>query len=266
VHVEVSGPAGAPVLLLLHAFPLHGGMWAAQVDALSGAWRVVVPDFRGFGGFGGSDPGDGQYAIDFMVDDVLAVLDTKELGLRAGPIAACGCSMGGYVLLRAVERAPERFRALVLADTKSGADDDAGKLKRFAAVRTIREKGVAAYAIAFAEAALGPTTRAKRTEVARRVVSMVRSSPMTGLVGAQLAMAARTDTTGALSGIAVPTLVVVGGEDPIIPPDVCREMAARIPGARLEVIPEAGHLPPMEASDAFNAALEGFLAGLPGAE
>jgi 3-oxoadipate enol-lactonase len=79
------------------------------------------------------------------------------------------------------------------------------------------------------------------------------------MVGAQLAMAARTDTTGVLGGIHVPTLVVVGEEDALIPPDVSREMAARIPGARLEVLPGAGHLAPLEVPDAFNRALGGFL-------
>lgn len=249
IHVEVAGPHGAPVLLLLHAFPLHGGMWSAQIDALGATRRIVVPDFRGFGRSG---PGDGQYALDFFVDDVFAVLDAAGAG---GPVTACGCSMGGYVLLRAVEREPERFGALVLADTKASADDNEGKLKRLGAVRALREKGAEAYAESFAGGALGRDTRARRPEVVERLKGMVRSNPVLGMVGAQLAMAARTDTSHILSRILVPTLVVAGEQDTLIPPEVSRDMAERIPGARFEAIPEAGHLPPLEAPEAFNRAL-----------
>lgn len=258
LHVHVAGPQDGPVLLLLHAFPLHGGMWAAQVEALLGEWRVVVPDFRGFGQ---SDVGDGQYAIDFYADDLFKLLEAPALALE-GPVVACGLSMGGYVLLRAVEREPDRFRALVLADTRSGADDDEGRLKRLAAVRTLRRHGAAAYATSFAESAVGRSTREHRPEVVEAVKAMARANPVAGMVGAQLAMAARTDTTASLARIDVPTLVVVGEEDTLTPPDLSREMAGRIGGARLEVLPGAGHLTSVEAPEAFNRALKGFLGTL----
>lgn len=249
IHVEVAGPDAAPVLLLLHAFPLHAGMWSAQIDALRATRRIVAPDFRGFGR---SDPGDGQYALDFFVDDVFAALDAAGAGRR---VAACGCSMGGYVLLRAVEREPGRFGALMLVDTKASADDNEAKLKRFDAVRALRDEGAEAYAESFADGALGRTTKARRAEVVERVKAMVRSHPVRGMVGAQLAMAARTDTTHVLSSLSIPTVVVTGEEDALIPPDVAEEMARRIPGARFEVLPGVGHLPPLEAPEAFNRAL-----------
>lgn len=258
LHVESRGPPEAPSVVLLHAFPLHGGMWEAQLDALARDWRVLVPDVRGFGR---SSVGDGQYAIDFFVDDLFAVLDATAR--HAGePVVACGLSMGGYVLLRALEREPARFRAIVLADTKAAADDDGGKLKRLAAVRMLKQRGASAYAASFARGALGPTTRDRRPEVVRRVEAIVHANPVAGMVGAQLAMAARTDTTASLAEIRIPTLVVVGAEDPITPPPVARDLAERIRNARFEAIPGAGHLPPLEAAEPFNQALSGFLRAL----
>jgi pimeloyl-ACP methyl ester carboxylesterase len=255
LHVQARGYQDHPVLMLLHAFPLNGAMWAAQIEAFWTKWRVVVPDFRGFGL---SEPGDSHYAIDFFVDDLFAVMDNRKLGVEQ-PVVACGCSMGGYVLLRAVEREPQRFRGLILADTRSTADTDEGKLKRLDAIRAIRKKGVATFAAGFADSALGKTTRKQRPDVVEAVKAMVAPGSAPALIGAQLAMAARTDTTAALPGIGVPTLVIVGEEDALTPPDASQAMVARIPGAKLEVIPGAGHLAPLEAPDAFNAALEGFL-------
>ena len=255
LHIRVSGPPDAPIVLLLHAFPLHGGMWAAQMDALARDHRVIAPDFRGFGQ---SEVGDGQYAIDFFVDDLFSVLDATARHVGE-PVAACGLSMGGYVLLRALEREPQRFGAIVLADTKAAADDDAAKLKRLDAVRALREGGVGPYAASFAAGALGPATRNERPDVAARVEAMVRSNPVAGIVGAQLAMAARTDTTAGLGSIAIPTLVVVGSEDAITPPAVAREMAGRIRNARFLELPRAGHLSPIEAPNAFNDAILSFL-------
>ena len=250
--MRLHGPERGPPVVLLHGFPLHGGMWVGQREALAGRWRLIVPDLRGHGA---SDVGDGQYAMDFLADDLFAVLEATT----AKPVVGCGLSMGGYVLLRAWEREPVRFRALVLADTRSTADPDAGRLKRLDAVRALRREGLATYADAFVGTALGVTTRTERPAVVEVVKAMIRSNPVAGLVGAQLAMAARTDTTPALAGITVPTLVVVGGEDELTPPDVARELADHVPGARLVTIPRAGHLTPLESPAEFNAALVDFL-------
>jgi 3-oxoadipate enol-lactonase len=256
LHVAITGPKDGRPLVLLHGFPLNGGMWRAQVDALAKKWRVIVPDFRGHGQ---SEVGDGQYAIDFFADDLFLILDE----LTDGPVVACGLSMGGYVLLRAVERAPERFAALILADTRSGTDRDEARLKRLDGVRTLREKGAAGYAEGFAKGALSKSTHAKQPDVVAAVKEMTRGNDPKGLIGALIAMAARTDTTDMLANLSIPTLVVVGDEDALTHPDHSREMATRIPGARLVVIPEAGHLTPLEAPDAFTGALQGFLETLP---
>ena len=83
-----------------------------------------------------------------------------------------------------------------------------------------------------------------------------------GLIGALLAMAVRTDTTGILEQIDLPTVIVVGAEDTLTPPDLARELDARIEGSRLVMIPAAGHLPPLETPEEFGAAVETLLEGL----
>jgi len=259
LHVRVAGPEDAPPLVLLHAFPLDGRMWDAHVEEWAKSWRVIVPDVRGHGR---SEAGDGQYAIDFFADDLFAVLDATA----RGPVVACGISMGGYVLLRAAEREPDRFRGLVLVDTRSAGDLDAGRVKRFDAVRVIRDEGPAAYADMFVKTALGRSTREERPEVVEAVRSAVAAGNARGMIGAQLAMAARTDTTDALEGIRVPALVIVGDEDTLTPTSSALEMATRISGARLVVIPGAGHLTPLEAPEEFGAAVQGFLDAFPRGE
>ena len=258
LHVHLRGPEDGPRVLFIHGFPLTGAMWDAQVECLADKWRLIVPDLRGHGA---SDVGDGQYAIDFFVDDMFTVLDEVSPEL---PVVGCGLSMGGYIPLRAFEREPARFRALVFADTKSTADDDAGRLKRLDAVRKIRKEGTAAYGAAFVTGGVGATARAERPEVVEAVKAMTAANDAHGMVGAQLAMAARTDTTAALRTIQVPTLVIVGEEDTLTPPAVAKAMADAVPGGgRLLPIPKAGHLSPMEAPDLFNRGLRDFLESLP---
>src|SRR5690606_5961412 len=138
-------------------------------------------------------------------------------------------------------------------------DADPGRLKRLDAVRTLRRDGAAAFAEQFVKGALGATTHAERPEVVETVKAMAAEADPRGLIGAQLAMAARTDTSDVLGGIDLPTLVVVGEEDTLTPPDHARELATRIAGARLAILPGAGHLTPLEVPEEFNAAVGSFL-------
>lgn len=252
LNVALRGPEGAPAVVFLHGFPLSHRMWEPQMRTLEARWRIVAPDLRGMGG---SDVGDGQYAIDLYADDLFAVLD--HLGLA--DVVACGLSMGGYVLLRALEREPGRFRAAVLADTRSTADDDEARLKRVAAVRALKRKGAETYARQFVEIVLGRTTLAERPELVDWVRATIAAADVLGLSGAQLAMAARTDTTDVLAGLDIPVLVVVGKEDELTPRDLAGDMADALPDGRLAVIPRAGHLSNLENPEAFDRALVRFL-------
>lgn len=253
--VVEAGPEDGRPVVLIHGFPFSHRMWEPQLRPLSDEFRLVAYDIRGHGE---SPVGDGQYTIEFFVDDLFGLLD----GLGIEEVVGCGLSMGGYVLLRALEREPERFGGVVLCDTRSEADTDEGRLKRVAAIRTLRSEGAAGYAEAFLPKVLAPETLDARPEVVAAVREMIEANPVEGMVGAQLAMAARTDTTDVLGRIEAPTLVIVGERDELTPPGTAREMARRIAGAGVTVVSRAGHLSNLENPGEFNEALRLFLEGL----
>jgi 3-oxoadipate enol-lactonase len=253
---RVSGPADGVPVVLLHGFPLGLEMWEPQFAALEGKYRVLAYDARGHGKSG---TGEGPWAFEDFVDDLLGVLDVSGID-RA---VLVGLSMGGYVALRFAEREAARVRALVLADTKSDADGDAAKLKRAGALRLLRAGGAKAFAESNVRSLLAHETQKGRPELVEKVRAMIEACPAVGIGGTLVAMAGRTDTTGSLERIAVPTLVLVGEKDGLTPPSDSRALATRIPGASYMEIPGAGHLSNLENPGAFNPALLEFLAALP---
>lgn len=247
---------GRPVVLL-HAFPLNASMWLAQREALGTSHRVITPDQRGFGG---SQLGHDDPSLDEVADDVAAMLDSRKLDR----VVLGGLSMGGYVAMAFLRRHPERVSALVLADTKMGADAPAAAANRERIASEVVAAGSSAQLVdELLPALLGDTTRARRALVLGRVKALVEKAPPYAVAWAQRAMAARPDSTATLAAVAVPALVVVGEEDTLSPPEEAELMAKTIPGAELVRIPDAGHLTAVEAPAEFNTALDQFLAGLP---
>ena len=247
---DVRG-AGAPVLLL-HAFPLGMAMWEPQVRALAERHRVVRFDARGFGG---SPPGDGLLSMERIAEDAVALLD--HLGLS--PAAVCGLSMGGYAAFALWRRHPDRVRALVLADTRAGADSEEAKKGRADLAEKVRRQGPEAAAEAFLPKLLGETTRRERPELVARVREMILANAARGIGDALAGLAARADSTDLLRGIRVPTLFVVGEEDGVSPPAEMEAMHKQVAGSRLVTLPRVGHLSNLEDPSGFNAALSEFL-------
>ncbi len=229
-------------------------MWAPQVGHLSAQRRVVAPDFLGFGG---SDAPDSMYRYTMLgyADLLAALLD--RLGLDR--VALCGLSMGGYVAFAFLREYPERVSALVLADTRAEADTTQVFERRTDQQDQVARIGTAALIEILLGGLLSETTRASRLELVEQVRRLM-ANPAAGYIGALEAMKHRADATAELAGISVPTLVIVGEDDVLAPPDVARDMHERIPGSELVVLPHAGHLSNLEAADEFNAAVEDFLA------
>jgi 3-oxoadipate enol-lactonase len=249
---EDTGPRDGMAVVFLHAFPMSGAMWSGQVNALSDRYRTVTMDVRGFGR--SADP-TGQYTLETFVDDLLALMD--HLGLPRAVL--CGLSMGGYIALRAVERAPDRVGGLVLCDTRSESDTNEARLKRGDAIKAIRVAGLSGFAAKFVQQVFAPVTIERQPELVRQARAWIESNHPTGVCGALLAMAARTDTTGALGSIRAPVLVLVGEHDALTPPSVARAMAARIAGAECHAVPDAGHMSNLENPATFNGRLRAFL-------
>jgi pimeloyl-ACP methyl ester carboxylesterase len=241
-----------PAVLFLHAFPLGLFMWEAQVRALQGSHTVVRFDARGFGG---SPVDDGLLTMERIADDGVGLLD--HLGIARAVVA--GCSMGGYAAFALFRRHPDRVRALVLQDTRAGADADEGRRNRaLLAEKTLREGAVAARD-AFLPKLLGRTSHAERPELVARVEKAILGASPRAIANALHGLGARADSTPTLREVGVPTLVVCGEEDAITPVAESKAMAAAIAGSRLAVIPRAGHVANLEEPETFNRVLLEFL-------
>jgi pimeloyl-ACP methyl ester carboxylesterase len=148
---------------------------------------------------------------------------------------------------------------LILSDTRSEADTNEGKVKRSAVIRTVKEQGVAVFAEQFLKTVFAPASFQQKPQVVARVRDMILSMSPLGICGTLLALAARTDTTGALTGVKVPTLICVGEQDQLTPPAAARSLHERIPGSQFVIVPDAGHLPNLENPETFNRHLISFL-------
>jgi len=256
VWFDHEGSPSALPLVLIHGFPFSHEMWRPQIGVLSEAFWVIEYDLRGHGG---SSAGDGQYPFEFFVDDLFSLLDH----LKVRRAALCGLSMGGYIALRAIERNPERVSALILADTQARADSNAAKLKRAAAVRAIKTNGVKPFAGDFLKTVFTPQSLAAKSESVVAIKGVIESNSPTGICGALIALATRTDTVSSLSAIQVPTLILVGEQDLLTPVSASQEMHDKIVGSELRAIEHAAHLSNMENPDAFNEHVKKFLSKVP---
>lgn len=247
---------GMPVVFL-HGFPHDRTLWAAQLGSLAVPVRTLACDLRGFGE---SDmEGDASaMTIDDYARDVAAWLR----GLSIDRAVIAGVSMGGYIAFALWRRDPSLVRALVLADTRAGNDDETGRARRTAHIEFVRQRGSAEFAEELLPSMLGKTTRAANPELMDGVRTMLARAPVNAVIGALTAMRDRPDSTPALATIGVPTLIVVGAEDAITPVKESRAMHGAIAGSRLEIVPGAGHLASAERPAAFNHVLSEFLAAL----
>jgi len=239
-----------PLLLLLHAFPMDRRMWQPQGVELCEVARVVAVDLPGFGE---SPPLLGPQRMDAWVDRLerfIARVSGSE------PVVVCGLSMGGYVAQRLAARHPGRLRALVLADTRAAADNEAERKARDRAIALVREHGVPTLVDGLLPRLFSPQASPRIVAHARRL--MDEQSPQ-GVMDALATMRDRHDSSACLATIDVPTLLLVGEADELTPVATAEAMVEAIPDGRLEVIPGAGHLSNMEAAAAFNLALGSFL-------
>ncbi len=208
-------------VVLLHAFPLGPEMWAPQRDALEGH-HVVAPNLYEL---------DGS-SIDEWAEQVFEEAD--------GEFAAVGASMGGYVALALARLAPKSVRGLFLAGSRAGADDAERTAARNAAIETLREDGIEAWA---------PNAPAPPPPE-RTVEELIRATE---------ALRDRRDASDVVASFGGPLWVVVGDADPFLPVDEAREIVASAPNGRLELIEGAGHFTNVDRRNRFNELLAEFL-------
>ncbi len=234
-------------MVLLHAFPLTSAMWRPQVDALSDHWRVITPDLPALA------------SMDALADAVAGAINAAG----CGPVVLGGLSMGGYVTFAVLRRHPELVRAVVLADTRAGADTPEVRDRRTAQQAQVATEGAAPIVEGSLQNLPSAHTRASRPEVMDELRGIMQGVAPEWITAALEAMKHRPDSTDLLPALDVPALVIVGEDDKVTPPNVAEDMVQRLPHARLAVIPKAGHLSNLEDPDAFNSELRSFLETLP---
>ena len=252
IQITYDDAGCGPAIILIHGYPFNRSLWIDQVTALSDRYRVVTLDLRGHGE---SDTSSGSATMKLMAQDVSALMDE----LRIDRALVGGLSMGGYVALAFYQLFPHRVEKLLLADTRAQADTEEGKATRAQQVQQILTDGMAGIVNAMLPKLLSPDTVSKRPEIVKRLRDMMIQTNPEGAAAALRGMAEREDQTERLSQITVPTLIVVGREDPITPVADSEKMHAAVAGSQLVVIENASHVSNIEQPDQFNRALLEFL-------
>lgn len=239
--------------VFLHAFPLQAAMWEKSLETTPDGWRAVAPDLRGFGG--SPLPLSARHPMAEFAGDVIDLLDYLEVT----EAAVFGCSMGGYVLFEMLKAAPRYVSAAGLVSTRPGPDSEEGRKNRAKMIEQVDREGVGAIAAQMVPKLLGATTQRERPDLNAHVRSLIVENTDAGIKAAIGAMMERGDSTPLLGRINVPTLIVAGAEDTLIPPAEAEAMHRAIPKSQCELMPLAGHLPNLERPAPFDELVWQFL-------
>lgn len=245
---------GTPILFV-HGFPLDHRMWREQLDVLAADFRVIAPDLRGFGR---TTVTEGVVTMETHADDLAALLD--ELGIGASrKIVLCGLSMGGYVAWQFQRKYGARLLCLILCDTRAIADSPEAVENRRKLAATVLEHGTEPVAAAMMPSLFAEASTEKRREAIELTrLSLIANSPA-GIAAAALGIAERPDVTSDLPHIKTPALLIVGEDDRISTVEEMRGIAQALPNAELVVIPESGHMSPLENPEPVNQAILEFV-------
>ena len=253
VNYELSGRDGGAVVMMSHSLASSLRMWDAQMSALAERFRVLRYDTRGHGG---TDAPAGAYSLDQLGDDAVGLMDALKIE-RAHWI---GLSMGGMIGQNLALRHPGRLRSLVLADTSSRIPAEAQPVWE-ERIETARKGGMAPLCEPTMQRWFTAPFLARNPPELEETRRIFLATPPDGYTGCAQAIR-RLDYLGRLGEIRLPTLVVVGAEDQATPVAASEAIQVGIPGATLEVIPQASHLANVEQPKRFTDAVLGFLQGL----
>ena len=254
---SAPGDGKRRTVVLLHAFPIGANLWEPQMRSLPDGWRLIAPDLRGFGGSTELDTVNNASMSDYA-EDVVALMD--ELGIRRAVIG--GASMGGYAAFALLQALGDRVDGLVLANTRAGADSPEARANRRNMLALVDREGPSGVSRDMMPRLLGKTTQETNSPVEAFVRRLIKQQSPIAIRTAIHRMMHRPDSTPLLAKITVPTLVITGEEDALIPVDDSRAMAQAVPGATLVIVPGAGHLANLEQPDAFNKSFSEFLTKL----
>jgi 3-oxoadipate enol-lactonase len=250
IGYSVDGPLDRPVLLFINSIGTTRDLWQPQVPALVGTYRVIRYDARGHGS---SSVPSGNYSIEQLGRDALAILDAEEVKQAH----VCGISLGGITAMWLGVHAPDRVSSLVLANTAARIGSVQSWTDRIALVHEQGMRGVADLAM---KMWFTPGFHHRRPDVVDTFKTMVESCPTTGYLGCCAALRDE-DLREAISRISCPVLVVAGHADVPTPPDGLAFIHQQIKGSKMLTL-DAAHLSNVEQSEAFTSAVMGFLGGI----
>jgi len=237
-----------PTVILGHSLFCTRGMWDGVLDRLKGEFRFINVELRGHGESTAPKP----FSLDDLADDWLQILDKESIESAA----LCGLSTGGMTAMRVALRAPERLRGLALLDTSASCDPMIQELKNRALAFGYVRFGILPTG-ELLKAMFAPQTQLHRPELTDPFVEQVRTFDRQQLGHAMTAIFTRSDLD--LSSVRLPTLVICGEHDAALPMHHARHIAHTIPGARFEMIAEAGHLSAQEKPEQVANLLRPFL-------
>ena len=250
MNYEFSGKKGAPVVVLSHSLSSSLLMWNPQMDALNPYFQVLRYDIRGHGD---SDAPPGPYTLELLAEDVIKLLEA--LGIDR--VHFVGLSMGGMIGQCLALNYSHRLKSLVLCDTAAIIPAEAQPLweERF---DKARKKGMEALVEETMERWFTPDFLRQNPPMVGLIRKQILATPVAGYLGCAEAIR-KLNYLNRLSEIKLPTLIMVGEDDPGTPVSASQAIHERIPGSKLVILPSARHLSNIEQTEAFNAPLLTFL-------
>jgi 3-oxoadipate enol-lactonase len=249
-NYELTGRAGAPVVMLSHSLACSSVMWNPQLDLLESHFRVLCYDTRGHGA---SDAPAGSYTLDLLAEDAVGLLNALDIDR----VHFVGLSMGGMIGQCLALDYGDRLMSLALCDTAAIMPDEAQPIwqERIAAAGA---KGMQGQVDETLARWFTPDYLRRNPPEVDLIRRQILKTPVNGYIGCSEAIRG-LNNLGRLAEIDIPVLIIVGEEDPGTPVAASEAMHERISGSKLVILSSARHLSNIEASEAFNEALLDFL-------
>jgi len=242
-------------LIFIHGFPFSKDTWQPQVEFLKKHYRVIAYDIRGFGN---STMGNEIISMDLFATDLVRFMDA----LQINKAIVCGLSMGGYILMNAVSRFPERFEAIILSDTQCIADSEETKEKRYKTIAQIEAQGLEEFAEGYVKNIFSADSIINRKEIVEQVKQLILTTSPKTITATLKALAERRESCNLLKQVTVPALILCGKDDTVTPLSQSELMFNTIKDSKLKTIENASHMSNLEQAEIFNEHIHNFLPGL----
>lgn len=241
-------------LVLLHAFPLSSEMYRdviARLESSLATYQIILANLPCFG--------DAPKLTNWTLAEAMSDLHSQLISVGITSSALCGVSMGGYAALAYYKQFQSEVSALILSNTKAEADNEEGKANREKLAKDVEEKGYEPIFSGMMLKLIGKSAITKNPTLLHTVKLMIASESLIAISEASRAMAKREDSTDLLGQISIPTLVIAGTEDELIPEAIMKVMSAKIPNVVYVPMEQHGHLCVIEDPVVWSTAIINFL-------